>query len=280
MRKILVLLILPILGMCGGGYETNSVETVAEKIRRLTENEPDRAYRTLVIGADRIDEVIVANITYKDDLTCDIYYPPEFPMEDRSESVPIPFVLFPTSFTLETFESWERDSWKDQDLNISWGQVLAARGIAAVFYDAQSVTEDLEDIMKFLLARGSKLGLDTQRIGVVALSNNGRIGMTLALDSRPEYARAIRSAAFLHASIRAAAIRRKDIPVFLVYTRDSGSTFASLNEAFIERGERAGLQITVRDDAPFKGFEYDDPTPLSREILTELLQFMDRYLKQ
>ena len=133
--------------------------------------------------------------------------------------------------------------------------------------------------MTVLLKHGSGLGLDKNRIGIIASSNNGQIGIKLALDNRPEYVSAFRAAAFIHASIRPVAITRKDIPIFIIYTDKEGTVYEGLAKAFIERGGRAGLEITVRDDAPFKGFEYDEPTPLSKEILVHMLEFMDTHLR-
>ena len=270
---------LPILAACGVEYEVIRVEPAAEKILRASENEPAGENRTLVVSAERMDEVMVATITYKDDLTFDLYYPADFPVDTPGEAVPIPFVIFPLSFTVETFAEAGLDPWKEQVTAIQWGQVLAARGLGAVFYDTTSVTDDLEDLVELLLDSGADLGLDINQVGVIASSANGRIGMKLALDNRPEYVAAIRAAPFIHASLRPVAISRNDIPIFVVYTDGGGTEFDSLSKAFVQRGKRAGLEITVRDDAAIKGFEYDDPpAPGSREIITQVIEFMERHL--
>ena len=280
MRKALVALICSLLICCGGkGYEPNSIETVTEKVLRLNDDETSTLATALVVDADRMNDVMVANISYKKGLTLDIYYPPDFPAGNPAETAPIPFVVFPTSFRLDLLADWERGTWKDQDFCISWGQILAARGTAAVIYDASSVTEDLEDLMTMLFETGSELGLDADRIGIVAFSGNGQIGMRLALDPRPKYAHGIRAAAFLHASIRSTAISRKDVPFFIVYTDKDGSGYDVAAKAFVTRGERAGLQITVRGDAKFKNFQYDDPTAESREIMIQLFEFIERHVR-
>ena len=73
-------------------------------------------------------------------------------------------------------------SWKDQVSIISWGQILATRGIRAVFHDVESATEDFEDIVALLLKHGSKSGLDTKRIGIIGFAGNGRISIKRALE--------------------------------------------------------------------------------------------------
>ena len=281
MKKTLVVLLLPLLIRCGGTtHEPNTIETVTEKILRLNDNESDALAESLVVSADRMNEAIVANFNYKKGLTFDVYYPPDFPAEHPTGTAPIPFVVFPTSFSSDLIESWERNSWKDQDHCISWGRLLATRGTAAVFYDTTSVTEDLKDLMVLLFENGSKLGLDANMIGVIAYSGNGRIGMQLVLDPRPDYATGIRAAAFLHANIRTAAMSRKDVPIFIVYTDKSGTDFEFLSKTFVNRAQRAGLEITIRNDAKFKNFQYDDPTAESREIVIQLFEFMERHIRE
>jgi hypothetical protein len=71
-------------------------------------------------------------------------------------------------------------SWKDPISIISWGQILAACGIGAVFYDVESATDDFEDIVALPLKHGPKSGLDTKRIGIIGFSGNGRISIKLA----------------------------------------------------------------------------------------------------
>ena len=283
MKKVTVapiVLIVATLVACASKYEINRIESVNEKIQRLAVDKLDEPGRRLIVRVDRMDEVTVANVTYKEDLTFDLYYPPDFPAREPAEANPVPFVVFPLSFTVETFEEAGRRPWKDDETAIQWGQLLAARGTAAVIYDTSSVNQDLDDLMELLLSHGSDFGLDTTRVGVIAMSANGRIGMKLALDNRPEYVASLRVAAFIHAAVRPVAITRKDIPIFIVYTDKGATEFDSLSKAFVQRGNRAGLEITIRDDAPLKGFEYDDPqAPGSQEIIIQLLDFMDRHLQ-
>lgn len=290
MKKWLLVFLVPVFLSCESGLEINNIETVRDKILRLKNNETDELTKKLVVSADGMDGVTVANITFKKGLTCDIYYPPDFQPAPESGSeadfLPvsaevdrIPFVVFPTSFTIEGFKTQDERSWKDQDSNISWACLLAVNGIGSVFYNPTSITEDLDDLMTFLYEHGSDLGLDRDRIGVLAFSGNGRVGIRLALDARPEYAPGIRAAAFFHANLRAGAIARKDVPFYLVYTEHSGTEFEGLMKAFIKRGLRAGLDITERKDAPYKNFQYDDESPVSKEIINGLIDFMVQHLQ-
>ena len=273
-----IIILSPFCISCNKQITANRVESVTEKILRLTDGGSDTLERSLVAGENQVKEVKIANFTYKDDLTFDIFYPPGFPVENPRDSEPVPFVFFPTNSSIKLMKEWEIRSWKDLDDQISWGQVLAARGIAAVFYDTSSISEDIEDLLDLLLKQGRGLGLDMNRGAIIAYSGHGKIGIKLALDGRSEYVSTFRAAVFIHASIRAVAMSRKDIPFFVVYTDGASTEFEGMSEAFIKRGERAGLNITVRNDAAYKGFQYQEPTEKSREILAQLFEFIDENL--
>jgi hypothetical protein len=139
----------------------------------------------LVLAVPGMDEVSVADVTYKNDLTADIYYPPGF-LEDEARE-PLPFVLVVNIFTREHYQDWYGMARKDCRDNVDWGRLYAASGMAAVFYEADDPSDDVFDLLDYLkrnrrrrvrcvvpvrrrFLRSNRLAADVMRTGL----NTGR----------------------------------------------------------------------------------------------------------
>ena len=75
----------------------------------------------------------------------------------------------------------------------SWARLLAATGLAAAVYGAESPTEDVHAVLRHVRAEAEDLGVDAGCIALVASSGNATVSLaTLMADSR------ISCAAFLY----------------------------------------------------------------------------------
>jgi hypothetical protein len=108
-----------------------------------------------------MDQVGVANVAYKDDLTMDLLYPPDF---DFAE--PLPVVLF-----VHGVNDYYR-SLKDTGWYVSWGQLVAASGMVGVNYDIREPSENIIEVLYYLQANADTLGIDPNRICLYASSGN------------------------------------------------------------------------------------------------------------
>jgi len=261
---------------CGGRPVYGSLLSGAEKVAAVAKMPNKNPTGELVLAVPGMDEVSVGNVTYKNDLTADIYYPPGF-LEDEARE-PLPFVLIVNIFTREHYQDWYGMARKDCRDNVDWGRLYAASGMAVVFYEADSPSDDVFDLLDFLKRNRRRLRLDMDRIGLHAFSGHSKLALRLAAETKASYARGVKAALFLHAQMKSPRPLRQDVPLFVVYTREDGTDMADLNEVFVRRARARNVPITVADDAGWKGFHFQDPSERSREIVQELVRFLQSHL--
>ena len=139
MKKVLTILcpfILILLIGCAARPPENLI-TAADRRQQAFDSD------WVVYTLPEMDRVSVANITYKEGLTMDVYYPPDFSFRSR-----LPAVVFVNS-GIRHFGG----DFRDQGQQISWGQLTAASGLIAItgVYDLlKGIAEDDMPILNFV----------------------------------------------------------------------------------------------------------------------------------
>src|SRR5689334_9068614 len=138
----------------------------------------------------------------------------------------------------------------EMEMTISWAQLVAASGMAAVSYTKQDPARDAQRLFAYLDAHAATLGVDASRIGIWAASGNVPVALSLLLressarvacaalgygfmldaDGGTAVADAAASWKFVNATAgRTVADLKGDVPLFVA--RAGGDTFAGLNDS-------------------------------------------------
>ena len=96
----------------------------------------------------------------------DIYYP-EQPAQRQ------PAVILVTGFPDPGYHAMTGMLQKEVGWYVSWARLLAASGIAAITYRNQDPENDVATLIGFLQESSDELGIDTNRLGAMAMSGNG-----------------------------------------------------------------------------------------------------------
>jgi hypothetical protein len=181
----------------------------------------------------------------------------------------------------------------------SWARLLAASGMAAVVFGAESPSEDVNALLAHIRANAAALGLDPGRCGVLASSANVTValsavmndeslacaaclyGYTLDLDGSTIVADAAARYGFMNAC---AGRSVDDLParVPLLFVRAGRDPFEGVNDALdrvIARGLERNLPVTVINHAAAgHGFDLEDDTPPTRAVMQQVLAFLRSHL--
>ena len=94
-----------------------------------------------------MDQVTLANVEYKDGLTMDVYYPPDF---DFTQNLPV--VIFVNGFVDDEIRQEIGCKLKDAGIHISWAQLVAASGMVAMW----DLRERLPPDTAFFIVKGGR----------------------------------------------------------------------------------------------------------------------------
>ncbi len=108
-----------------------------------------------------------SDLVYGNDpsLVMDIYYPKEM-------NNPVPVVIFVTGYPDPGFEQMIGMKLKEVQQYISWAQLFATSGIAAITYSNIEPEKDIFTLLKFLRKNADILGIDSDNISVWSCSGN------------------------------------------------------------------------------------------------------------
>ncbi|WP_104399561.1 alpha/beta hydrolase [Vibrio penaeicida] len=108
-----------------------------------------------------------SNISYDEDpsLVMDVYYP-------NSLKSGGPVVIFVTGYPDFGFEQMTGMKLKDVQQYISWAQLFASSGIAAVTYTNVNPEKDIFTLIQYLDDNAAALGIDTNKISIWSCSGN------------------------------------------------------------------------------------------------------------
>jgi acetyl esterase/lipase len=183
---------------------------------------------------------------------------------------------------------------------VSWAKLIAASGMAAVIYGNQEPAADVHFVLQHIRQNAASLGIDEKRIGLAASSGSVAValsalmreaslkcaallyGFTLDLDGATGVADTAKLYGFANACAgKSVDDLPSDVPLFLV--RAGREQFAGLNDAldlFLAKALARNLPVTLVNHATGPhGFDLDDDSETSREVVKQILAFMRFHLQ-
>jgi hypothetical protein len=250
-------------------------------------------YRAAGMDAVRIRRDVVYAVGKNGDLTMDLYYP-----EHNAGRVPAvilvagyPDVGVPLMFGCR---------FKEMDLLISWSQVIAAHGMAAIVYSNENPAQNLPVLLDYVRSNATSLGLNENKLALHASSGNVpnalsvlmggdesvrcavlNYGYMLDLDGTTAVADASRAFRFANPCVgKTVDDLRADVP--LLITRAGKEQFPGLNDSidrFTAKALARNLPITL-SNLPSAPHSYDmiDDTAPSHKAIEQMLAFLRFHL--
>jgi len=224
-------------------------------------------------------------------LTMDVYYPPSALPGQR-----LPAVVVVLGYAPKTPNPLGC-AFKEMEWSICWGRLIAASGLAAIFYANQEPDADLRAVLHHIRERAESLRIDEDRVGLFATSGNAPLALSTLMQAKPERlacgalmspltldldgATAVAEAAaqwgfVTPAAGRTAADLPPDLPLFIA--RAGRDEFPGLNDAldrFVAASLRHNLPLTVvnHPEAPH-AFDLFHDSEATREIIRQTLRFL------
>ena len=115
-------------------------------------------------------------------LTMDIYYPSDLKSDARA-----PAVVIVTGYPDLGFEKIVGCKFKDMGSSVSWGQLMAASGLAAITYTNREPATDLHALLDYVRQNSESLGIDETRIGLWSSSGNVPLALSVLIREAQEY---------------------------------------------------------------------------------------------
>jgi hypothetical protein len=230
-------------------------------------------------------------------LTMDIYHPPDSKSEAR-----IPAVIFVNGYPDPGIQKLLGCKLKEMESYISWGQLTAASGLAAITYTTgKEPASDIHGLLQYVRQNAAGLGIDENRIGLWACSGNVPnalsvlmqesrqhvkcavmcYGCMLDLDGATHMAEAAKIWGFVNPCAgKSVEDLPHDIPLFIA--RAGRDEMPHLNETldhFLGRALTRNLPVTFvnHPEAPH-AFDIHPDSETSREIIRQILSFMRFHL--
>ena len=250
------------------------------------------------MDAVRIRRDVEYRVTEAGALTMDLYDPPDA----KSESL-IPAVVFVGGYPDPGFQAMFGCKFKDMECYISWGQLTAASGLAAITYTTgEEPAADIHPLLEYVRENAASLGVDGNRIGIWACSGNVPnalsvliqedrdylkcavlcYGLMLDLDGATSVADAARQWGFANpCEGKSVADLSQDIPLFIA--RAGQDETPHLNEtidAFLSAALTRNLPITfVNHRSAPHAFDLMHDSETTRDIIRQILSFMRVHLR-
>jgi len=226
--------------------------------------------------------------TAGNDLTFDIYYP------EKPAGARVPVVVIPLGYPDP------KSGVRAFGPITSQARLVAASGMAAVLYGSIAPEQDVHAMLGHLRDHAADLDLDTERIGILAMSGSGPValaaimrdptlrcaavicGYTMDLDGATTVADTGKQYGFVDACAgHTVDDLPSGVPMFLV--RAGLEHGPGLNEALdkvLARALARNLPLTLVNHATgTHGFVCDEDNELSREIIRQVLAFLAFHLK-
>ena len=115
-------------------------------------------------------------------LTMDIYYPSDWKSGARA-----PAVVIVTGYPGLGFEKMVGCKFKDMGSSVSWGQLMAASGLAAITYTNREPATDLYALLDYVRQNSESLGIDETGIGLWSSSGNVPLALSVLISEAQEY---------------------------------------------------------------------------------------------
>jgi len=227
-------------------------------------------------------------------LTFDLYRP-------RDNDARPPAVVLVAGFPDAGTQKMLGCRFKEMQFTVSWGRLIAASGLAAVAATNREPAVDLSALMKQLATNADALGISGGKIGVMATSGHGALGLstlmtagpghvacgaflypyTMDLDGATGVAEMSARFGFVNACAgKTAAELRTDVP--MLFARAGQDGFPHLNatlDRLVSHALTRNLPLTlVNYPAGVHAFDLMDSSDRSKSIVAQILRFLSDQL--
>jgi dienelactone hydrolase len=114
-------------------------------------------------------------------LTMDLYYPP------AKTGARLPAVVVICGYSGARTPNPLGCSFKEMEWSISWGHLMAASGLVAIFATNREPEPDVHALLRHVRQNAERLGIDEDRMGVFATSGNGPLALSVLMGGAREY---------------------------------------------------------------------------------------------
>jgi len=253
-------------------------------------------YQLPGVDAVRIERDVVYRTTGAGSLTMDVYYPPDYKTEERA-----PAVIFVSGYSDSGFQRMLGCRLKEMESYVSWGQLTAISGMAAITYSAVEPAADVDALLQYVRQNAASLGIDENRICIWACSGNAPNALSVLMQPARDYVKcaalcypvtldlegyaSTAESSKMFGFVNPCAGKsvddlQRNIPLFIV--RAGKDETPNLNETldrFLAKALSCNLPITVTNHAAAPhAFDVMDDSETSREIIRQILSFMRFHL--
>lgn len=229
-------------------------------------------------------------------LTMDIYYPP-----DSADTASLPAVVFVAGYPDPGFRKMIGCPFKEMGSSVSWAQLTAASGMAAITYTNREPAADIRSLLQHVRRNAASLRIDPDGIGLWASSGNVPLalsvlieaasaplqcavlcyGYTLDEDEATGVAAASRTFGFVNpAAGRSVDDLPRDVPLLVVRAgRDETPHLNETLDRFLLKALVRNLPVSfVNHPAAPHAFDLLDDSAASRAVVRQILGFMRFHL--
>jgi hypothetical protein len=248
------------------------------------------------MGRAAVRRDVVYRTTDAGPLTMDVYRP-----ADAAAGTRLPAVVIVEGYSDVGFAKIFGCRFKETGMAVSWAQLFAASGLAAIAYTNREPAADLDTLLAFVRDECDSLGIDAERIGLWACSGHVPLalwalmrdapalrcaallyGFMLDLDGATGVAEAAQTFRFTNPNAgKSLADLRPDLPLFIV--RAGQEQFAGLNDSidrFVAKAVARNQPITlVNHAAGPHSFDLLHDSETSRAVIRQVLGFLRAHLQ-
>ena len=249
-------------------------------------------YRIPGMEGAKVRRDVAYRVTGAGPLTADVYHPP-----GSDGGAPVAAVVIVAGYPDPGFQKVVGCKFKEMGSTVSWAQLFAASGLAAITYTNREPEADLHALLQYVRQEAAPMGVDGDRIGLWASSGNVPLalsvlmqggggplrcaalcyGYMLDLDGSTGVAEAAEKFGFVNPSAgKSVADLPKDLPLFIA--RAGRDEMPHLNEAidrFLVKALTHNRPLTfVNHPTAPHAFDLFHDCEATRETVRQILAFM------
>ena len=214
----------------------------------------------LVLKTKKMDVVKVFFVSFVSQKNksrkAEIYYPPDY---DFKLNLPVVILFSVKKYPMN------RGSY------VSWAQILAANGIAAISYEAPDFETDFIDLLKYLNENNNFLSIDNKRIGIMAFC--GALNRFFNIDFDKQIKKLLSYGVFFSGTLASPKKYDYNFPVLFV---NSGKDYKVCTKSFSQFQNEAnhlGIKYKMIDyPEGIHRFDAFQPTEESKKIIKLMIK--------
>lgn len=229
-------------------------------------------------------------------ITMDLYYPAA---AAAASGVPLPAVIVVLGYPPREPNPLGC-AFKEMEWSVSWGRLIAASGIVAIFYTNRNPEADLRALLRHIRQHAESFGIDSHRIGLLATSGSAPVGLSMLMDEGHDLkcaafcypltldaggstgiAEAAQKWGFVNATAgKSVRDLPQHLPLFVARAgQDEYPRLNDMMDRFLADALARNLPLTVVNhaDAPH-AFDLVYDTEATREIIRQVLRFLQFHL--